>query len=98
VSDGLAARTTDDDQLAAAQRFTDTQGRRVRLAQIRYQSGVDGSLDVLSAQTDLYRSQLALVSVRLNRLESLVDLYRAPGGGWIRNTGDAPGRLTSRPG
>ncbi|WP_218508293.1 efflux transporter outer membrane subunit [Variovorax sp. dw_308] len=90
VSDGLAARSTYDDQLAAARRFTDEEGRRLRISQLRYESGVDGYLNVLTAQTDLYNAQQALVTVRLDRLESLVDLYRALGGGWLRDTGETP--------
>ena len=88
MSDGLAARSTYDEQLVAAQRYADVESWRLRLSQVRYESGVDGYLDVLSAQQDLYNAQLALVSVRMNRLESLVDLYRALGGGWVRDTGD----------
>ena len=45
---------------------------------------------MLTAQKDFYNAQLALVSARLNRLTSLVDLYRFPGGGWIQRTGDEP--------
>jgi multidrug efflux system outer membrane protein len=45
---------------------------------------------VLTAQNGLYSAQTALVSTRLARLTSLVDLYRTLGGGWIEDTGDAP--------
>ncbi len=90
VSDGLAARGTYDDQLAATQRFTDAEQSRLQLAEMRYRNGVDGYLGVLTEQTDLYNAQQALVSARLNRLSSLVDLYRSLGGGWIQNTGDEP--------
>jgi multidrug efflux system outer membrane protein len=38
----------------------------------------------------LYSAQTSLVSARLNRLTSLVDLYRALGGGWIEHTGEQP--------
>jgi multidrug efflux system outer membrane protein len=82
VSDGLAARGTYDDQLAALQRLTDSQQRRLDLADMRYKNGADSYLSVLTAQTDLYNAQLALVSARLDRLTNLVDLYRALGGGW----------------
>ncbi|MDB5762291.1 MAG: multidrug transporter [Herminiimonas sp.] len=88
VSDGLAARGTYDDQLAALQRYTDAQQRRLELANMLYTNGIDSYLNVLTAQTDLYNAQIALVSARLNRLTSLVDLYRALGGGWIEHTGD----------
>jgi len=90
VSDGLAARGTYDDQLAAMQRLTEAEQSRLKLAQMLYDNGVDSYLDVLTAQTDLYNAQQALVSAQLNSLTSLVDLYRSLGGGWIQHTGDAP--------
>lgn len=90
VADGLAARSTYAQQLAAAQRLAATQQRRLGLARVRYESGINSYLDVLTAQTDLYDAELALVTVRLNRLSSLIDLYRALGGGWISATGDKP--------
>jgi multidrug efflux system outer membrane protein len=90
VSDGLAARGTYDDQLAATQRFADAEQSRLQLAQMRFETGADSYLGVLTAQTDLYNAQQALISARLNRLTSLVDLYRSLGGGWIQETGDPP--------
>ena len=95
VADGLAARGTYDNQLAAQQRYTDTQQRRLELANMLYTSGTDSYLSVLTAQTDLYNAQQALVTTRLNRLTSLVDLYRSLGGGWIQRTGDAPRQAAS---
>jgi multidrug efflux system outer membrane protein len=90
VSDGLAARGTYDDQLSALQRYADAQQRRLDLANRLYVNGIDSYLDVLTAQTDLYNAQNAVLSARLNRLTSLVDLYRALGGGWLEHTGDKP--------
>lgn len=90
VSDGLAARGTYGSQLAALERYTAAQQRRFELADTRYKNGVDNYLNVLTAQTDFYAAQQALISARLNRLTNLVDLYRALGGGWIARTGDAP--------
>ncbi|MDB5821745.1 MAG: multidrug transporter, partial [Herminiimonas sp.] len=93
VSDGLAARGTYDDQLAALQRYVNAQQRRLDVANSLYANGIDSYLDVLTAQTDLYNAQNALLSARLNRLTSLVDLYRALGGGWLEHTGDKPRRV-----
>jgi multidrug efflux system outer membrane protein len=87
VADGLAARGTYDDQLAAQERYTATQQRSLELAEFRYRNGVDSYLDVLTAQTGLYGAQQALVTTRLRRLSNLVDLYRTLGGGWIERTG-----------
>jgi multidrug efflux system outer membrane protein len=90
VSDGLAARGTYDRQISALQRNANIQQRRLDLANRLYTNGVDSYLNVLTAQTDRYNAQLALLSARLNRLTSLVDLYRALGGGWLDHTGDPP--------
>jgi outer membrane protein, multidrug efflux system len=90
VVDGLAARGTFDEQVGAQERFTQAQQRRLDLSNMRFRSGVDPYLTVLTAQTDLYNAQQTLVSVRLARLTNLVDLYRTLGGGWIERTGDTP--------
>ena len=90
VADGLAARGTYDEQLSSLERYTAAQRRRLELADFRYRNGADTYLNVLTAQTDFYSAQLALVSTRLQRLTSLVDLYRSLGGGWIERTGDQP--------
>jgi multidrug efflux system outer membrane protein len=90
VADGLAARGTYDDQLAALVRQVATQQRALQLSDFRYRNGVDSYLSVLTAQTGLYNAQLQVAATRLQRLTSLVDLYRAMGGGWIQKTGDAP--------
>ena len=90
VADGLAARGTYDEQLSSLERYTAAQRRRLELADFRYRNGADTYLNVLTAQTDFYNAQLALVSTRLQRLTSLVDLYRSLGGGWIERTGDQP--------
>jgi multidrug efflux system outer membrane protein len=90
VADGLAARGTYDDEVASLERYVAAQQRSLDLAEIRFRNGVDSYITVLTAQTGLYNAQLTLVSARMARLASLVDLYRALGGGWIEHTGDAP--------
>jgi multidrug efflux system outer membrane protein len=93
VADGLAARGTYTDHLAALRRNADDQQRRLELANLRFTNGVDSYLNVLTAQTDLYNAQITLVSTRLGQLTSLVDLYRALGGGWLERSAStsAPG-------
>jgi len=90
VSDGLAARGTYDQQIAALERNEHAQQRRFDLSDLRYRSGTDSYLSVLTAQTDLYSAQQALISAQLSRLTNLVDLYRALGGGWIERAGERP--------
>jgi multidrug efflux system outer membrane protein len=87
VADGLAARGTYTDELAARQRNEADQQRRIQLANMSYSNGIDSYLNVLTAQSDLYNAEIGVVSTRLNRLTSLVDLYRALGGGWRARSG-----------
>lgn len=54
----------------------------VRLAQLRYDGGYSDYLTVLDAQRSMYQIEQAAVAVRLERLSSMVDLYKALGGGW----------------
>lgn len=51
-------------------------------ASSRYRSGLSGYLEVLQAQQQLFPAENALAQARLDRLSTLVDLYRALGGGW----------------
>lgn len=90
VADDLAARSTYDGQIRALERTTFAQSRTLDLSQLRYKNGVDSYLQVLTAQTNLYTVQQSLVNARAARLENLVNLYVALGGGWIANTGDEP--------
>ncbi|WP_175775790.1 efflux transporter outer membrane subunit [Burkholderia anthina] len=90
VADGLAARGTYDQQIAALERNEHAQQRRFDLSDLRYKNGVDSYLSVLTAQTDLYSAQQTLISARLARWTNLVDLYRELGGGWIQHAGETP--------
>jgi multidrug efflux system outer membrane protein len=55
---------------------------RVRLAYIRYRGGVDTQLDALDADRDLFQAELDLAQIRLNESLTVVQLYKALGGGW----------------
>ncbi len=53
-----------------------------RLAHLRYEGGVDTLLNALVADTALFNAQLSLAQTKRNELLSLVQLYKALGGGW----------------
>ena len=55
---------------------------RSRLAYLRYRGGVDTLLNALDADRDLFNAQLSLAQTKRNELLSLVQLYKALGGGW----------------
>lgn len=56
--------------------------RAVKLAMDRYTIGVSTYYEVLEAQQQLFPAEIALAQTRANQLNSVVDLYRALGGGW----------------
>ena len=55
---------------------------RLGLAYARYRGGVDTQLNALDADRDLFQGELDLAQIRLQELLSVVQLYKALGGGW----------------
>jgi outer membrane protein, multidrug efflux system len=55
---------------------------RKRLAYMRFSGGVDTMLNALQADQDLFVAELSLAQARRDELLSLVQLYKALGGGW----------------
>ena len=55
---------------------------RLRLAYMRYRGGVDTQLNALDADRDLFSGQLTLAQLRRDEILSVVQLYKALGGGW----------------
>jgi outer membrane protein, multidrug efflux system len=54
----------------------------VRLSNMRYKGGTTTYLEVLDGQRSLFSAELTLAEARGNECQSLVQLYRALGGGW----------------
>jgi multidrug efflux system outer membrane protein len=54
----------------------------VRISTLRYKGGTTTYLEVLDGQRSLYGAQLTLASARADEYRSLVQLYKALGGGW----------------
>jgi multidrug efflux system outer membrane protein len=82
VSDALAARATYIDQVREQQNLVDAAADSLRLSTMRFRSGVDNFLPVLTAQQSLYSAQLTLLGLQQAQLANLVTLYKALGGGW----------------
>ena len=82
VSDALAAYGKTTEQRAEQERLVGTLTESARLATQRYQGGLDSYLPVLDAQRNLFQGELDLARLRGLELASIVQLYRALGGGW----------------
>src|SRR6185503_3445970 len=55
---------------------------RSRLAYMRYTGGVSNLLEALDADRDLFDAELSLAQARRDELLSVVQFYKALGGGW----------------
>jgi outer membrane protein, multidrug efflux system len=54
----------------------------VNVSLMRYRGGTSNYLDVLDSQRSLFNAELTLAQARNNEYQSLVQLYKALGGGW----------------
>jgi NodT family efflux transporter outer membrane factor (OMF) lipoprotein len=86
VSDSLAAYRKTSEQRAQQERLVEALRASTRLSTQRYDGGVDNYLQVLDAQRNLFQGELDLARLRQQQLASIVQLYRALGGGWSPNS------------
>jgi multidrug efflux system outer membrane protein len=66
-------------------RSVDAYRESVRLATIRYDSGLSNYLEIIDAQLAMYPAESASVNYDLGRKVALISLYRSLGGGWNLN-------------
>jgi NodT family efflux transporter outer membrane factor (OMF) lipoprotein len=82
VADALVAYRKTTEQLEQEQLLINALSESNRLSLVRYQGGLDSYLQVLDAERNLFREELVLAELRGERLMSIIELYRALGGGW----------------
>ena len=82
VEDALIAVQKTREQREALEQQVVALRSALRLANLRYEGGLASYLDVLTAQRSLFDSELALAKTRRAQLVSVVQLYKALGGGW----------------
>ena len=82
VEDALVAVRTARQQREAQAQQVEALRSAMRLATVRYKGGLANYLDVLIAQRSLFDSELALTGTHRLHLVSIVQLYKALGGGW----------------
>jgi len=82
VSDTLVQHQKVREIRAKQESLVQTLQDRSRLSYMRYRGGVDTLLNALDADRDLFDAEVGLAQVRRNELLTLVQLYKALGGGW----------------
>jgi multidrug efflux system outer membrane protein len=82
VEDALIATQKTREQRIAQEAQVAALRSAFELADLRYRGGRASYLDVLTAQRSLFDAELALARTRRTQLVSVVQLYKALGGGW----------------
>ena len=89
VSDSLIAYQRTQEFRARQEQNTQAHRDATATANDRYEGGVTSYLEVLYNEQELFNAELSLAQARLNELLSVVQLYRALGGGWqTQNSSD----------
>lgn len=82
VEDALVAFRTFREQMTQLETQVKSLRTAVELAQVRYEVGRSGYLEVINAQQELFATQLALANARAQRAVAYAAVYQALGGGW----------------
>lgn len=81
VANALAVKGTVNQQIAAQESLVGALAEAYRLAELRYNRGIDSYLNVLDAQRSLYGAQQGMIGLQLSRVSNLVSTYSVLGGG-----------------
>jgi len=82
VSDALIAYEKYHQVRARQGETVDDLQNSVNLSLSRYRGGITTYLEVLDGQRSLYNAELTLAQAQGNEYQSLVQVYKALGGGW----------------
>jgi len=83
VSDSLIAHTKAREQLVHQESQVATLRNYLELARLRYENGYTSYIEVLDAERNLFNAEVAQTQTMSNVYVSLVNLYKAMGGGWV---------------
>jgi multidrug efflux system outer membrane protein len=95
VADGLVGYQKSLESLAARNRAVKALQTTVRLSFLKFEEGQESYTTVLTAENDLYSAQLEAINTRFRAFSSLVDVYKALGGGWTLDVGPDPSLASS---
>jgi len=89
VDDALIGVRTARDQVEAKQAQVNALRQALRLSELRYDEGLSSYIEVLDAQRNLFSAELDLTGIQRTQLATVVQLFRALGGGWpVEGTGN----------
>jgi multidrug efflux system outer membrane protein len=96
VSDALLNHAKSREQLVFQGREVATLRTYVELARLRYDEGYTSYIEVLDAERSLFEAEVAYTQVYSQVYVSLVNLYKAMGGGWVLEAERMTGPVAAR--
>ena len=90
VDNALVAWRYATEQEALQRVAVATARRAAEIARVQMAAGTADVTTVLTAETTFYADEATLVQVRLARVQALLSLYKALGGGWAQPPGPVP--------
>jgi outer membrane protein, multidrug efflux system len=85
VDDALISYQELGEQVAAQERLVTALRGYAQLAQHLYEGGREPYVTVLQAEEDLFPAELNWAAARADLYASMVDIYKAMGGGWVND-------------
>jgi multidrug efflux system outer membrane protein len=83
VDDALVDQKRSREQLEAQGQQVGTLKQYARIARLRFDEGYTSYLEVLDAERSLFNAQLSYTQTQGTIFQSLVNVYKAIGGGWV---------------
>jgi NodT family efflux transporter outer membrane factor (OMF) lipoprotein len=96
VEDALSALRILEEEVAAQKHNVQLAEKAFGLEKVRFETGIDPYLNLMTQQTVLLSAQQTLVSLEVQALTWTVSLVQALGGGWERSQLPTPGDATGQ--
>jgi outer membrane protein, multidrug efflux system len=91
VENSLVAYAKEQERQRALEEAVSSSADSLHLANQLYTNGLASFLNVLDAESSLYRTEEALTHSRSTVAQNLIALYKALGGGWPGKSGEERG-------
>jgi NodT family efflux transporter outer membrane factor (OMF) lipoprotein len=97
VEDELADVRILSQQIEQQKNVVNSAQQALKLEMVRYRTGIDPYLDVVTLQTTLLTDQQTLASLQIEQMTGAVTLVQVLGGGWDRSQLPTPSQVEAKP-
>lgn len=85
VNNSLVSTKTSKESYQSLSKRTDALRQYANFAQMRFDNGASSYLEVLYANTELFQAELTSINGQVAYYNSLIEIYKTMGGGWVDN-------------